>query len=145
LAALHHSCLKHYFPEWRQADRLPREIHDWAAETRRGLRNGAAAGLPRVLAVEKTGSRLLLRYFPIPHRGLVELHLAIWRRRTAVPSATEVLSLREQEVLRWIAEGKRDAEIGIILGLSPKTVSKHVEHVLAKLQVTNRTAALALV
>jgi DNA-binding CsgD family transcriptional regulator len=54
------------------------------------------------------------------------------------------LSPREQEVLYWIAEGKRDWEIGRILGLSPRTVGKHVEHVLAKLRVSSRTAAATL-
>jgi DNA-binding CsgD family transcriptional regulator len=53
------------------------------------------------------------------------------------------LTSREREILRWIADGKRDGEIAVILGLAPKTVGKHVEHVLRKLGVNNRTAAVA--
>lgn len=53
------------------------------------------------------------------------------------------LSLREAEVLRWLAEGKRDAEIARILGVSVRTVHTHVARVLAKLGVETRTAAAA--
>lgn len=53
----------------------------------------------------------------------------------------EKLTLREKEILHWIAEGKTNAEIGIILGISRATVKTHVEHVLGKLGVANRTLA----
>jgi len=48
---------------------------------------------------------------------------------------------REAEVLKWVAEGKTNPEIGIILGVSARTVGKHVENLLAKLGVETRTAA----
>ncbi len=51
------------------------------------------------------------------------------------------LTPREAEVLRWVAAGKTNREIGLILGLSPRTVTKHLEHVFAKLGVETRTAA----
>jgi DNA-binding NarL/FixJ family response regulator len=44
-------------------------------------------------------------------------------------------------VLQWLAEGKSNAEIAKILGVAPGTVKLHVEHILAKLGVENRTAA----
>src|SRR6476661_832871 len=50
------------------------------------------------------------------------------------------LTARELEVVEWIAAGKRNREIGKILGCSPRTVQKHVEHILEKLQVETRTA-----
>jgi DNA-binding CsgD family transcriptional regulator len=53
------------------------------------------------------------------------------------------LTRREAEVLGWVAQGKRDAEIAAILGISKKTVSKHVEHLLAKLGAETRTAAVS--
>jgi DNA-binding CsgD family transcriptional regulator len=53
------------------------------------------------------------------------------------------LTPRECDVLVWIAEGKRDAEIAKILGISRRTVSKHVESLLQKLEAETRTAALA--
>jgi DNA-binding CsgD family transcriptional regulator len=51
------------------------------------------------------------------------------------------LTPREREVMRWLTEGKRDGEIAIILGLSPRTVEKHASHILHKLNVETRTAA----
>lgn len=51
------------------------------------------------------------------------------------------LTRRECEVLLWVCRGKRDAEIAGILGVATKTVSKHVEHILAKLGASNRTVA----
>jgi DNA-binding CsgD family transcriptional regulator len=51
------------------------------------------------------------------------------------------LSAREREVLRWIADGKTNADITQILGVSLATVKTHVRHVLEKLQVETRTAA----
>lgn len=52
------------------------------------------------------------------------------------------LTAREREILRWASEGKRDAEIGMILGISPRTVSKHLENSFRKLGVETRTAAI---
>jgi len=52
-----------------------------------------------------------------------------------------LLTLREHEVLGWLARGKSNAEIGAILGISSATVSKHLEHIYPKLGVENRTAA----
>lgn len=46
---------------------------------------------------------------------------------------------REAEVLRWIAEGKTNPEICIILNLRPSTTKTHVAHLLAKLGCENRT------
>ncbi len=54
------------------------------------------------------------------------------------------LTPRQCEVLGWVAHGKRDADIAKILGIAPKTVGKHVEHLLAKLHAENRTAAASL-
>ena len=52
------------------------------------------------------------------------------------------LSDRENEVLRWMIEGKRNREIAVILGISPRTVEKHVESVLHALSVENRATAI---
>lgn len=50
------------------------------------------------------------------------------------------LTKRELEVVEWIAEGKRNREIGEILGCSERTVQKHVQHILEKLHMETRTA-----
>ncbi len=54
------------------------------------------------------------------------------------------LSRRECEVLHWIAQGKRDREIAIILGISYRTVTNHVRAILTKLHVETRTAAVKM-
>jgi DNA-binding CsgD family transcriptional regulator len=54
------------------------------------------------------------------------------------------LTRREIEVLSWLAKGKTNRDIGDILGLSPRTVNKHLEHVYAKLGVETRASAAAL-
>ena len=54
------------------------------------------------------------------------------------------LTPREGEVLTWVAQGKSNYEIGVILKACTGTICKHVEHILAKLSVENRTAAAAI-
>ena len=51
------------------------------------------------------------------------------------------LTAREAEVLLWIGRGKTNKDIGEILGLSPRTVNKHLEQIYAKLGVENRASA----
>ena len=52
------------------------------------------------------------------------------------------VTAREREVLTWLAAGKTDREIGDILGMSPRTVQKHLQHIYEKLGVETRTAAV---
>jgi CheY-like chemotaxis protein/DNA-binding CsgD family transcriptional regulator len=54
------------------------------------------------------------------------------------------LTLREAEVLYWVTKGKTNRDIGDILGSSPATVKKHLEHIYEKLGVETRTAAANL-
>src|SRR5881392_1938770 len=51
------------------------------------------------------------------------------------------LTPREAEVLFWISQGKSNHDIGVILGTKTGTICKHVEHILSKLNVENRTCA----
>lgn len=51
------------------------------------------------------------------------------------------LTAREAEALVWLTGGKTNQEIADIMGLSRRTVDKHLEQVLEKLGVDNRTAA----
>lgn len=54
------------------------------------------------------------------------------------------LTAREAEVCLWVARGKSNRDIGDILGLSPRTVNKHLETVFMKLGVENRASAAVL-
>ena len=55
-------------------------------------------------------------------------------------TATDVLSPRETEIVKLIAEGHTSREIGDILSISPNTVERHRHNVLEKLQLRDRVA-----
>ena len=52
------------------------------------------------------------------------------------------LTEREKEILELLAQGRRTAEIASALHLSPKTVSNNLTTIFAKLEVSDRTAAV---
>ena len=54
------------------------------------------------------------------------------------------LTVREAEVLLWIARGKSNRDIADILALSPRTVNKHLEGIFTKLGVENRASAAVM-
>jgi transcriptional regulator EpsA len=58
------------------------------------------------------------------------------------PAGAGVLTARELDILRWIYLGKSNFEIGAILKISPLTVKNHVQKILRKLNVVNRTQAI---
>jgi DNA-binding NarL/FixJ family response regulator len=68
------------------------------------------------------------------------------RRTEPTPADLEPLGLtpREAEVLFWVARGKTNDEIAIVLGIGLTTVKKHLESTFGKLGVENRTTAAAL-
>jgi DNA-binding CsgD family transcriptional regulator len=53
------------------------------------------------------------------------------------------LSLRERQVLELVAEGMRNKEIAAALGISADTAGMHVKNLYTKLDVHDRTAAVA--
>ena len=65
------------------------------------------------------------------------------RTRSDAGPARPPLSPRELEVLRLLADGASNPDISKILYISRRTAEHHVEHILAKLDVTSRTAAVA--
>lgn len=80
--------------------------------------------------------------------GMGETMLLLEQRaaNTGTPSrlTDAALTPRETEVLSWLAKGKTNRDIGDILGMSHRTVNKHLEHVFEKLGVETRAAAAAL-
>jgi DNA-binding NarL/FixJ family response regulator len=59
-------------------------------------------------------------------------------------NSSKNLTPRELDVLKWVVKGKTNQEIGLELGISQKTVEKHLESVFAKLKVTSRVEAAVL-
>jgi DNA-binding NarL/FixJ family response regulator len=59
-------------------------------------------------------------------------------RAEAFPRLTQ----RERDVLELVAQGRRNSAIGAELGMAPKTVANHLSSIFAKLQVTDRSAAI---
>ncbi len=74
----------------------------------------------------------------------VLLRLAPGHSDEALLSDRLGLTYREAEVLVWLSRGKSNRDIATILGLSPRTVNKHLEQVFDKLQVENRASATAI-
>ena len=64
-------------------------------------------------------------------------------RHSHAAAARSALSLRELEVLRLLADGASNPDISKALYISRRTTEHHVEHILTKLAVTSRTAAVA--
>ncbi|MGM1052975.1 MAG: response regulator [Pseudomonadota bacterium] len=77
-----------------------------------------------------------------------EYLLNLSRKRDVLPEQllSERLGLtqRQAEVLYWVANGKSNRDIALILDMSPRTVNKHLEQVFLKLGVENRTSAAVI-
>jgi DNA-binding CsgD family transcriptional regulator len=83
-----------------------------------------------------------------PHFEQARRNAEVYERaanRDSRPLESFGLTRRESEVARWVAGGKTNGEIAIILGSSPRTVEKQVQRVLEKLGVENRTAAAVMI
>jgi DNA-binding CsgD family transcriptional regulator len=123
--------------------RLPGRLADWVRAQRSALEDGEAVPPPRLpLVVQRDGTRLEIRLAAeCGQRALIISE----RRRQVPPGALAALGLspREAQVLAWVAEGKTNGEIGIILDARPRTVAKHLERIFRKLGVETRTAAAA--
>lgn len=76
-----------------------------------------------------------------PDEHLFRLTAASDKSADALLRQHFALTVRESEVLLWIAKGKANRDIADILGLSARTVNKHLEQIYVKLGVENRASA----
>jgi DNA-binding NarL/FixJ family response regulator len=120
---------------------LPEALQQWLDQAQAG-RSGSRS----VTASFPNHPELRLHY--IGNAGPSEFLLRLAKDAgSAMPPefSTELgLTTREGEVLSWLSKGKTNRDIAQILGLSPRTVDKHLEQIYAKLGVENRTAAAAI-
>ena len=106
------------------------------------LRGGAAGFL-----LKDTEPADLVRAIRTAHAGQAPLSPAVATRVVQQiaagtrPRASDVLTPRELEVLGLIARGHSNKRIALELGVAEKTVKTHVGHVLAKLDLADRTQA----
>ncbi|MBX3365116.1 MAG: hypothetical protein KF866_10150 [Phycisphaeraceae bacterium] len=115
---------------------LPQDVLAWLMQ---------GAGQPLVRARSSRAEVLISAIAPrLPGDGK-GLHLMVVPCGDGRPRSVPALTQREREVSRWLAAGKSNAEIGMILGISAATAKKHVERILRKAGVENRTAFAALV
>ncbi len=106
------------------------------------IRNGAVGYLTKDLAPEALVRAILgLRDgdLPMPRRLAAELVQSLLAKPAGLHAAD--LSDREIEVLKLVADGLTDREVGDALQISPRTVGRHVGSVLDKLGVRNRAEA----
>lgn len=106
------------------------------------IRNGAAGYLTKDLPADALVRSVLgLRQgdLPMPRRLAAELVSRLVRPSFGAEDSG--LSKREVEVLRLVADGLTDREISEALGISPRTVGRHVGNILDKLGVRNRAEA----
>ncbi|ACE83908.1 response regulator transcription factor [Cellvibrio japonicus] len=124
-------------PELTLADPIHQQLREWLShkpESGRQLPlnlNSQGLGIEMLNLVDKR--EYLLR---LHQRAQPEDETQSLRQQFAVTG-------READVLRWIANGKTNREIGQILDMSPRTVNKHLEQIFKKLGVENRTSAAA--
>lgn len=114
----------------------------WLDDTRQQPRPKAGPGFTLVEA----GHR-----FDFSYLGQTGPDEFLLRVTEVLPGADEAylkehlaLTLREADVLLWIGRGKSNRDISDILGISPRTVNKHLEQIYEKLGVENRSSAAAI-
>jgi DNA-binding NarL/FixJ family response regulator len=119
---------------------LPEAAQQWLASTQQGK-----GGKAQTVSFPDN-PRLKLHYLGDagPNEILLRLAKEAGSDLSAELSSEFGLTTREGEVLSWLAKGKTNRDIAQILGLSPRTVDKHLEQIYAKLGVENRTAAAAI-
>lgn len=124
---------------------LPEKLRAWLIQ-QTAIRKDHEASLPVELVVPADQQRRLV--IRLAERNSPQQLLLLTEEQSIFSTEllqTLGLTARESEVLYWLAEGKSNPEIGIILESSPRTVGKHVEHIFQKLGVESRTAALLYV
>jgi DNA-binding CsgD family transcriptional regulator len=122
---------------------LPLTVEKWVRQEITVFEtNELAVRPPQPLNVQRGEQSLNIRLACTNNRTV---HVLFLRAEDPTLQLKKLSSLglgpRATEVLYWLAKGKTNREIGIILGARSRTIEKHVEGILAKLCVENRVAA----
>lgn len=132
--------LSEYF-ECAESDQLPDALALWISRQESSLGFSADAPLERrPMVVRRDGRRLIARLLSAEGRSM--LILEEHSESINVEALRRVgLTRREIEVIAWVAQGKTNIEVAMVLGVSPRTVQKHLERIYQKMGVETRTAA----
>ena len=129
----------------RRTNRLPGLLRDWLGQLQSRLNSMTNMPPPLTPLQINAGERSLrIRHLPHGIQSVLVLE-EIHHTMSSSPLISVGLSPREAEILSWVTQGKTNPEIGTILGISRRTVQKHLERVYSRLGVENRHAAMALV
>jgi DNA-binding CsgD family transcriptional regulator len=134
-----HRLLGKYFSRKLGGERVPHPLKQWVRHQSEIL---SQFEVPQPLVMRKDGAQLTVRMLPGQDRIVLLFHEDPVAGKRLKPAAT-CLTMREDEVLGWVAQGKSNSEIAMILAISLRTVEKHLERVFEKLGVESRTAAAA--
>ena len=121
------------------------------SEDRETLFAAVQAGVRGYLLKSSTSSELVDAIYRV-HRGeaaispamsakLLDEFVALSQGQRQRPE--DVLTERERAILRYVASGMSNKEIGLALSISPHTVKAHLRHILDKLGLRSRTQAAA--
>jgi len=135
--------IKEYFGSY-QGDVLPQRIDSWLRRHLAQVQIVDDVARPTdALRVAGPSGTIIIRLAHLSNGWLLLLDK---ERMQVEVSALQSLPItkREAEVLGYVAMGKTNPEIGIILGIGRLTVKKHLEHIFQSLGVETRTAAAAV-
>lgn len=121
-------------------------LHDMPAYVREALAAGAAGYVLKDASVDELRgavSQVMAGQSVVP-LGLMSAALREGDRAAAQAEAVAMLTAREREVLALVAQGQTNKEIARALSVSPATIKAHVERIIAKLGVSDRTQAAVL-
>jgi two-component system NarL family response regulator len=121
--------------EWPQARIIVLTTFDGDEDIYRAIQAGAKAYLLKGMSVDE-----LISTIRTVHQGRMRIPAAI-AEKLAERMAGPQLTSRELEVLQLVVRGRSNKEIGSDLAISEATVKTHINNLLAKLGVDDRTGA----
>lgn len=139
------SWIRAYFPDFiARGAMLPPPLQQWVSQHRSTVLDA----IDTVMPLQITGVEADLRLCFSKEERSGDLLLILDEIRHTEPAPAPMahfnLTPRENDVLGWLAKGKTNRDIAEILGMSPRTVNKHLEHIFVKLGVETRSAAVAM-
>ena len=128
--------IKQIISEFPQANIIILTTYDTDEDIYRGLQAGAKGYL-----LKDTSAEELVTAIRTVYQGQKYIPQQVMMRLAERINNTE-LTNREMEVLTLLTKGKSNQEIGSILNITEGTVKFHVNHILSKLGVSDRTQAV---